>query len=83
MQRTNKTKVTLLEERKKVVFEDNRGMLVWFLPHFVCNAAIFVARRSLSSWDGQGSARAVRSLRLAIEEQGGERPGSAFTALLR
>ncbi|CAM9732841.1 unnamed protein product [Ectocarpus sp. 12 AP-2014] len=37
----------------------------------------------LCSWDGQGSARAVRSLRLAIEEQGGERPGSAFTTLLR
>ena len=38
---------------------------------------------SLSSWDGQGAAWAVRSLRLAVEEEGGERPGSAFTALLR
>ena len=25
----------------------------------------------------------MRSLRLAVEEEGGERPGSAFTALLR
>lgn len=38
---------------------------------------------SLCSWDGQGSAWAVRALRVAVEEEGGERPGLAFTALLR
>lgn len=38
---------------------------------------------SLCSWDGQKAAWGVRSLRLAVEEQGVERPGPAFTALLR
>lgn len=55
-----------------------------FPPARPCASLMLVCRFiSLCSWDGQGAAWAVRSLRLAVEEQGDERPGAVFTALLR
>lgn len=55
------------------------------LDRFPCPARAFAGfcTCSLCSWEEQKAAWGVRSLRLAVEEQGVERPGPAFTALLR